>query len=76
VSALLHGAAVARDFAALAEHLSASTVAVADGNAGAGSGVIWTADGTIVTNAHVVRRRDVPGRAQRRAQIPRTGRPP
>ena len=59
MSALLHGAAVARDFAALAEHLSASTVAVADGNAGAGSGVIWTADGTIVTNAHVVRRRDV-----------------
>lgn len=50
---------LAGEFATLAAHLSARTVAVRDGNAGAGSGVIWSADGTIVTNAHVVRRRDV-----------------
>jgi len=49
---------VARELAALAERLSTSTVAIQDGRAGAGSGVIWSADGAIVTNAHVVRRHD------------------
>jgi serine protease Do len=76
VSALPRSAAVDRDLAALAEALRASTVAVQDGRAGAGSGVIWTADGTIVTNAHVARRRSAtivladgrrfPGRVTRR----------
>ena len=44
------------DFAALAERLRASTVRVHDANGrGSGSGVVWRDDGTIVTNAHVVR---------------------
>lgn len=41
---------------ALAETVRASTVAVRLGRAGAGSGVIWAADGAIVTNAHVASR--------------------
>jgi serine protease Do len=45
--------AVARDLEALAGRLRESTVAVRLGRAGAGSGVIWRSDGTIVTNAHV-----------------------
>jgi serine protease Do len=45
-----------RDLAALATTLHASTVAVRSARgAGSGSGVIWSADGTIVTNAHVAR---------------------
>ncbi len=48
--------AVERDLEALAEGLRASTVAVRLGRAGAGSGVIWAADGAIVTNAHVASR--------------------
>ena len=43
------------DFATLAERLGATTVRVVDGRNGAGSGVVWSAAGTIVTNAHVVR---------------------
>jgi serine protease Do len=39
------------DFGTIAEKLRRSTVHVRDG----GSGVIWRADGSIVTNAHVVR---------------------
>jgi serine protease Do len=38
----------------LAMKLRASTVAVRIGGSGAGSGVVWSADGGIVTNAHVV----------------------
>src|SRR5262245_19602663 len=47
----------AEECAALAERLRRSTVAVRDGRRGSGSGVIWRPDGTIVTNAHVVRGR-------------------
>lgn len=50
---------VERELEALAEFLAASTVAVQVGGrgGGAGSGVIWSADGAIVTNAHVARGR-------------------
>lgn len=42
-------------FAAVGEKLRRSTVQVFNGRRGAGSGVVWRADGWIVTNAHVVR---------------------
>ena len=45
------------DLAALATELRASTVRVHDGERGSGSGVVWSAHGLIVTNAHVVRGR-------------------
>ena len=45
--------AVNADLTALAERLAASTVAVRVGRHSAGSGIVWNADGTIVTNAHV-----------------------
>jgi serine protease Do len=38
----------------IAEQLRRSTVLIHAGGRGSGSGVIWTSDGTIVTNAHVV----------------------
>src|SRR5947209_13092974 len=44
-----------RDFGEIAEKLRRSTVLVLPGERGNGSGVIWSADGVIVTNAHVVR---------------------
>ncbi len=42
------------ELAALAERLRAHTVQIESG-AGGGAGVVWTADGDIVTNAHVAR---------------------
>lgn len=45
--------AVERELEALAERVRASTVAIRLGRGGAGSGVVWAGDGTIVTNAHV-----------------------
>jgi len=42
-------------FGEIAEHLRRSTVLVRPGARGNGSGVIWSADGAIITNAHVAR---------------------
>lgn len=42
-------------FGEIAERLRRSTVLVLPGERGNGSGVIWSADGVIVTNAHVAR---------------------
>ena len=42
-------------FGEIAEQLRRSTVLIHAGGRGSGSGVIWTSDGTIVTNGHVVR---------------------
>lgn len=42
-------------FGEIAEHLRRSTVLVCPGERGNGSGVIWSADGKIITNAHVAR---------------------
>ncbi len=46
---------VMHGFGEIAEQLRRSTVLVLPGERGNGSGVIWSADGVIVTNAHVVR---------------------
>jgi len=42
-------------FGEIAEQLRRSTVLVLSGARGNGSGVIWSADGAIITNAHVAR---------------------
>src|SRR5205814_1602284 len=42
-------------FSEIAEKLRRSTVVLHARGRGSGSGVIWSSDGTIVTNAHVVR---------------------
>ena len=42
-------------FGEIAEQLRRSTVLVHAGARGNGSGVIWSADGTVITNAHVAR---------------------
>jgi serine protease Do len=49
-------AAITAALQELATTLRASTVAVRAGRAGSGSGVVWSADGAIVTNAHVATR--------------------
>jgi len=46
---------VIHGFGEIAEQLRRSTVVVHAGGRGNGSGVIWTADGVIITNAHVAR---------------------
>ena len=54
--ALIHIAEIEHDLAAVGAALRAITVAVQTRGArsGQGSGILWDADGTIVTNAHVV----------------------
>jgi serine protease Do len=42
-------------FGEIAEQLRRSTVLIHSGGRGAGSGVIWSEDGVMVTNAHVIR---------------------
>jgi serine protease Do len=42
-------------FGEVTERLRRSTVHVRSGSQGSGSGVIWTAQGVIITNAHVIR---------------------
>lgn len=44
-------------FGEIAEQLRRSTVLIHSGGRGSGSGVIWSSDGTLVTNAHVARSR-------------------
>jgi predicted amidohydrolase len=43
------------EFGEIAEQLRRSTVLIHAGGRGGGSGVIWSSDGAIITNAHVAR---------------------
>ncbi len=43
------------ELAGVAEALRGATVQVRSGRGSGGAGVVWSADGTVVTNAHVLR---------------------
>lgn len=55
VMASLAAGAVGRELAILADGLRPATVQIRVGRGGEGSGVAWSTDGVIVTNAHVAR---------------------
>lgn len=62
MSAIADISAAQRDVASVAEALRGVTVAVhvaSDRRAGEGAGVVWRADGLVVTNAHCIRQRHV-----------------
>src|SRR5271165_4813287 len=46
-------------FGEIAEKLRRSTVLIHAGGRGCGSGVIWSSDGNIITNAHVAQGRQI-----------------
>ncbi len=50
-------AALAPDIVSIVNRLRRSTVEIRDAGRGGGCGVVWSSDGVIVTNAHVVRSR-------------------
>src|SRR5947209_7905824 len=50
------GRALIEDLSETTENVMRSTVQVEGSGRSAGSGVIWRADGVIITNAHVLRR--------------------
>lgn len=55
LEALIGGGRLDGELAGVAEALRAATVQVRSGRGSGGAGVVWSADGTIVTNAHVLR---------------------
>src|SRR5687768_12608705 len=55
IEELTRTGSLAQDLANLASQIQASVVGVRGDGAGFGSGVIWNADGLVVTNHHVAR---------------------